>query len=48
MSDSKNWNELSIKEKLELTKNTLKIDTYDELSSILQVNKRTIFNWLNG
>lgn len=48
MSDSKNWNELTIKEKLELTKTTLKIDTYDELSNVLQVNRRTIFNWLKG
>lgn len=44
----KNWNALSVPEKLDLTKKLLKIDTDTELCKILNVTRQTLRRWYSG
>ena len=44
----KEWNSLTIQEKLNITKEKLNISTDDDLIKILKVSKKTLFNWKTG
>lgn len=44
----KNWNTLSITEKLNFTKQTLKISTNDELCKVIGVTPQTLYRWQAG
>ena len=44
----KEWNTLTIQEKLKLTKEKLNINTDDDLIKVLKVSRKTLFNWKTG